>query len=673
MRSSPTPPFQAHQEPKRGHSNRLGLFAVVTTVAAVTTIVLFLWDAWVVNFDGGAYLVLAERLQSGLGYTFPDGSAATFRGPLYPLLFVAAWLVGPVGEKTAIWASRSVILFGSVTVAIALWTSYRRTWASIIGGISTSVQPLAFVAGAFFFVPDGLAAALATAGVALAAPAVLTARRCWKFWVAGITLGLAFLAKETALFGLLAAIIIVLTAWPMTRALVQIVRILLGWWVAISPWVIWVLWTTRRLPAPLASVTFPAAAAAYIGTAIVLIGAWFWSGRVDLWGQTHQPNRISPTKGAAALVLLALLPAATLFVVGSPSVQPAGESYDAVVGALRWEVWGPDLVGQYLTFLAILGIGAFTFPNPFEPRVFTPLALSMTGLSLTVWGSLSAFGVRNGALLIYGTGWLLGVLAADWKPPNTARWLGRAITTALAGSFLWLSLAGLTYAESTVVPRVPTWNAPPVLRAVTWLRENTAGEVVSGTPIFLNYIAFSIGDDFRPELLPIFERDRGDRWTPPETFKRQVWWAANLPRTPTPSSNVVSYAITRKFVTLISENDLLAHLKSTGARFVVVTGALQSSSPYEGGLLIPYLEKASWARRVYTSTPDELPYWIAVYAVESPPTPSAQYVPIVYVPVPAKPSEMPPNPVTTLDTEAYRSLIRDLVTADEPPGGLDRS
>lgn len=646
----------------RGHSASrrapLVLGGTLILVGIAVALTLIIWDAWVVNYDGGAYLVLAERLRTGLGYTFPDGSPAAFRGPMYPLSLSVAWLLAPVGEQTAIWVSRSVVAIGSLATAGIVWLAVRRALASATSGLAAAIQPLIFASGAFFFVPDGMAAVFMLVGTAIVAPGIGSKYGRWRPWVAGFVFGIGTLTKETAVFGLLVGAALAFNVWRRGTALAAISRIALGWALPVGIWSIWVLAKTDHLPAPGSAATGIGAWLVLLGGFAVLLGFWSIASRHEDDSGGAQ-TEISVPKALLSAGVLAIAPLVVLLIVVSPAVQTLGESHEVVVGAGGGSAGDVNLVPWFaLSTLALIAV-ALTVRSERRFQLLPPMGLVAMGLSLVAWGAVSGFGMRNGAILAYGLAWLLGVVIADWIARKSAAGAWRVAAVALVGGFVGLNMAGLVIANEWVDQDAPSWNAPGVKRAAAWLSDNGGGKITSGTPVFINYLAFRAPEELQARLVPIFESNRTEDPVDPTTFDRRVWWAAHIPESPI--GNVeLGRTYGRKFISSILEEDLLDELRESQAGLLVVTGIAQSDGPYEGVMLVPYLEAATWAERVYTSAPSELPYWILIYEITGDPEPMGSPQATVYVPFPPDDGRIPSGPLVIGPSE-YEDMIRSIV------------
>ena len=85
--------------------------ALLAVVVAGVGVLFVLPVGWV-NFDGAGYLSLAANLSDGNGYVAPDGTAMTIRGPGYPALLGAAWILFESSMTAALAMSRSALLVG---------------------------------------------------------------------------------------------------------------------------------------------------------------------------------------------------------------------------------------------------------------------------------------------------------------------------------------------------------------------------------------------------------------------------------------------------------------------------------------------------------------------------------------------------------------------------------
>lgn len=174
-----------------GPAAGIGAIVAVTLVAAVA---MALVSSWWLNPDGGGYLYLAHSILAGHGYAFPDGSPATFRGPIYPLLLAVASLIPGDPAFGAIIVDRLSFVASAVLVALLVRNLTGRWTVGLLAGLIAVLQPLPMVSGARFIVPDGPAVAFALAAMVAATWPLLRLR--W-LWVLALVV-IAGLTKETA-------------------------------------------------------------------------------------------------------------------------------------------------------------------------------------------------------------------------------------------------------------------------------------------------------------------------------------------------------------------------------------------------------------------------------------------------------------------------------------------
>ncbi len=360
--------------------------------------------------------------------------------------------------------------------------------------------------------------------------------------------------------------------------------------------------------------------------------------------------------------LLFVAPLVALLVVGSPAVQPIGESWEAVVGTSLGQIWGVDPVQLFVLSTGVLLAATVTVRKGHRFQMLSPMALIALGLGLASWGAVSGFGVRNGAILVYGLAWLLGVIVADWSERASARGAWRLAAVVLAGWFVGLNLVGLSFANGWVERHAPNWDAPGVQRAADWLSENARGKIAAGTPIFLNYLSFLTSGDFEARLVPVFETDQSEAPVALTAFDRQVWWAAHIPQSPVGTVEL-GRTYGRKFISSIIEEDLLGGVRESQADLIILTGTVPSPGPYEGVMLVPYMEEVPWAERIYTSAAEELPYWVFIYQITgNPALMDPAPLTTTYVPIPSRPDPSP-NGVVVVRPSDYEKAIRLITTS----------
>lgn len=101
----------------------------------------------------------------------------------------------------------------------------------------------------------------------------------------------------------------------------------------------------------------------------------------------------------------------------------------------------------------------------------------------------------------------------------------------------------------------------------------------------------------------------------------------------------------------------------TRAELMIVSGTAGSPGPYEGVMLVPYMEAIPWAERVYTSTASELPYWVFIYQITDNPAPMHSPPVVTYVPFPSRPHQSLDG-LITIGRAEYADMIQSIVTTD---------
>lgn len=604
---------------------------------------LAIFDQWFVTYDGSAYMSVAANVVSGNGLRFPDASPMASRGPVYPFSIALGWLVMPADARSAIWISRAGLIFLALVVAVAAWRSRRHSAVFVVSGSFVMLQPLVFVSGGLFLVPDGLAAGLAV-GAALAGVEALRRDSLSLWLVSGMAAGAAYLTKESlVLVGLVPLGLALVSGLSVTRRAIG--PILTGGTLLVMPWWIWVVSVTGALPPPFDNVGSVPEVPVLMGV-FGVVAILFWTSARK---SSSPVSVVSPRRVLAVASLLGAVSIGMLTVFGAPLLVANAGVWADLRASLQAELYGESLLWTAVpAALLLLGVGV---TRAKYVHVAAALMLSAIGAAGLFHGAMSGFGVRNGVLLVGGLGWLIGeiVSAGGSKKKAALRAMGVAVLL-IAGVG---GLQAISYLNSRQVAAAHSWVSPPIAEAAEWLARERPDERIASTPVYASAMWLLADGELNTRLLPIFEADRPLPGGALPGFDRVVWWLAHQHRQPSGEA-IVAMTLSRKFVSVVFEEDLLEVLDDV--QIVVVSGNLgQLAGPYEGGPLVPYLEAAPWARRIYASARDALPHWILVYEIIDSIHP-VDHSPIVYVP---GGYEIPDLPGDRLTIEGYSRLVLD--------------
>jgi hypothetical protein len=580
---------------------QVALAAAITAGAVAFGFVgLLVWDSWLVNHDGTFYMALAHNLRHGAGYVFPDGTVATFRGPVYPGLLASGWFVFEETARTAIWMSRVALLLVPSVVTLLLWRWTASWWVAFAAGAIAAVQPWLLISGSQFFVPDGLAAGLALAAILAYTwdPAQLPPPG--RVVAAGALFGAAFLVKDPLVLAALAPLGVAAAKGGL-RTMVSTAGLMSrGFLVITLPWFLYALTAGGSLPQALGNTDGVAAWSLLVGAVAFawitpLLGA---GGRaMPIWGVTL----------AVALVSLGALVVAT----GAPMSELIGLwgslTADLQTQLYRESAWVVLLVAT----VATLAWAVYRRDRLPEQMALLVSVVGFAGLLVAVLGGA---GLRNAILLPLGLLLLLGLGAAGVTALRPA--FAVASVGLLFGVF-WVSVQASSATDGRLDYEALTAETWSTWAAADWLAKEAAGEPVIGTSLYTQSLWRLTGGDTPWYLLPNHRMDREDWEGGRRAFTERADWAGTVPA-PATGGNAAAYTLNRTttgaYFAAIIENEI----RSSGAAFVVVTGnTLFSQSAFDGGGILPLLEAAEGLSPVYRSHPST-PQWVVIYRVNGP-------------------------------------------------------
>ncbi len=613
---------------------------------------LWWWDDWFLNWDGGTYLALAESLVKGRGYVFPDGTPATFRGPIYPALLGLAWLIGPDTAKTAIWASRAVLVANAVLVYwIVLRANGRKIVAAGAAGAAAAAQPLPLISGGLFFAPDGLAAFFVLVAIAL----LLVNRevRFVRAVCAGASLGLAFVTKETALLALIIPIVI-LAIEPgfdgRSRGVRAVGGVFAGWVIVVAPWLLWAWVAAGTLPPPFIVLV---GRAAWIppGVVVVTMLLGWWAATVfRRGGITGLGER--PWVGAVLVVGLLVTALGLLRLAGDPAARGWGEMWSAFTDDLDRQLYRDTK--WYLVLVPAAVAVAWGMAARLRAGRAAALALLALGFAGIVDATARGAGLRNGVFAAYGLA-MLAAFAFDayWTSGHRGY---RVLAAVLILSFVAGNLEAGYATNVRDDARQLTWDAPPVTAAAAWLADNAQGPIV-GTPTFLTTLWVGSGASLDISLIPFFEAPGRLHEADSDDFDRRIWWAGHLPESPMAGDRPLTLTRARAATTSIFRRTLARYLQESNARYLVLSGNLAvPAARYDGGVLIPVLEETPSLSRVFASYQRGFSQWVVVYRVDGPVDFGDAPV-IIYDPIQPSPAATPDEGDDSIDQTEYVALV----------------
>ena len=143
--------------------------------------------------DESLYLAEAYNVAHRHGFTYPSGDAITHRAPLQPLLLAPAVRLG--GPDAAYAVSKAIVVIDALLVLALAWRIGGALAGSIAGSLAAASAYLSGLGTTLYLDPLQCAFLLAT--LLLLHHASRDPRRRW-FVLAGVSLGLGLLAKESA-------------------------------------------------------------------------------------------------------------------------------------------------------------------------------------------------------------------------------------------------------------------------------------------------------------------------------------------------------------------------------------------------------------------------------------------------------------------------------------------
>jgi hypothetical protein len=575
--------------------------AVVGAVVVAGFIAFLVWDTWSVNHDGTFYMALAHNLRHGAGYAFPDGSVATFRGPGYPGLLAAGWLILPETARSAIWVSRAALLLVPGVVALMLWRWTASWWIALSVGVVAAIQPWLLISGGQFFVPDGLAAGLALAAVLVYAWDRDELPTTGRVVASGALFGAAFLVKDPLLLAALAPVGVAATRSGMRIAIGTAGLMSRGFLVVTLPWFLYALIAGDSLPQGLGGLTGAAAWALLAG-----VGAFAWfvprlagtgGGAVPFWG---------------VVVAVFVLSVAGFVVVAGVSLSGLADLWDSLTADLQSQLYRDSAWGLLLVAITVAVAWGIYRRDQIPEQI--SLLVTLIGVVGLLFTALSGGGLRNAILLPLGLVLLLGLATAGVTALRPV--LGAVAGALLIGVFL-VSVQASSAIDERLEWRALTAESPSTRAAATWLAEKASGEPVIGTPLFTQSLWRLSGADTPWHLLPTHVMGRADWEVGRRSFDELVDWAGTTGTTGTVES-AAAYTLNRTTTGAYFADTIEQEIRSSGAAFVVVTGNTRfSQSAFDAGGILPLLEAAEGLTPVYRTDP-AAPQWVVIYQVDGP-------------------------------------------------------
>jgi len=643
--------------PIERNGRTIGPWSAMVLVVAGAAVPLAAFRNWFVNHDGGFYMALARNLAHGNGYTFPDGTVATFRGPVFAGLIASAWTVLPDTSSVAIWSTRVVFIAIPVLVALILRRLVGRWPVAVVGGVIASVQPIALASGTLWFVPDGLVAALVLAAILVVvwnAPA-LPGRIA--LLATGVVFGVAFMAKDTAILGMLIPIGWIASA-PIggTRRAIDAALIMVGGVVlTVAPWVVYTSVTVGRLPDGLGGVPplvgLVAAVASWSLTAL---------GWLDYRRRETRSWVSSPWLTVAATAAVAL---AALVVLGPPLAFPVRRISWAVARLLDGSLYRDS--PWILIVPAILIAVVYALRYMREAGVFLASLVVAVGVSSVAYTALADLGVRNGILMWFGFSMLVAIALSDlWT--RYERTLPKVAVVFVAVAAIVGSFSAAESLNARTDPRIQSDEAPATVAAAAWLQENVGEAPIIGTPRLIQTMWVLADGEEMLNLVPVHTMSRSAWLDGERTFEQVTAWAGVVDA---PETRGVAqfYQVTPNTTAAFFLDAIQESVRETSSRYLIVTGNWeQPRSALDAGGLLPLLESAAFVSPVFRSDPDQGPQWVVIYRVDGEIVSDEPVIvhPSVGGPVPTLGTDQ-----IVLNADEYVEMVREILSLPVGPKG----
>lgn len=466
----------------------------VTVVLAAA--VLFTIPGWMVSFDGSGYLASAANLRNLVGYTAPDGSLITARGPGYPALLALSWLFGGYSSGMAMGMSRLVFVGIASLAALVAYRVTHRPLPAVAAGVLAVAHPVVIGSGAFMFAPDALAVFFILLAVVLVLCAHDSGRTAAWFALAGVAGGAAVLTKESHAF-----LLIALIGWMLTQGLTRraIARDLFwfftGFAIAVMPWFVYVLVESGSLPGGLRR--FDGAAAWAIVAMVPVVLAVL----AILW---RTGGSATVTVGPVVVALAATLVVTGMALAfGTPAVMSAWEVPDALLHVVSTQAYRGSLVLAAILLVSVAAMGVWWGRHLAAVSLVGILAVSSVGY--LVYAAMAGVTIRNAlalpTLLAVLAGASLGLVPRGRKSASFLVAATILVTVVGGGVATW------RLADSFDANRL-TAEASPTVGAARWLEENGSAENVVGTPMYFQSIWRLGTQQPTVELFPMYAMSR---------------------------------------------------------------------------------------------------------------------------------------------------------------------
>ena len=555
--------------------------------------------------DESLYVSEGMNLSLGKGFTYSTGELVHHRGPLFPALLAADFTVAGVSVENALWVPRLFTLGNAVLILLLGWRLFGRE-AGLLAAACVLASSLLTMMGVSLFL-DGAETFFLLLAMLCTHQMFLEKKPRWAA-LAGVSLGLAVLTKESALLWLplpLLAMLLPGSAVERPRAMLIAYGLgflaVAGWW---WPYVYAVTGSVYLLGG--------------------LSGATVWLGlfavSVGLPAAAVASRRGGPRLDPRArwLVAAGLLVAwDALFLIGLERNSGWAFSRDYIHNVPEY---ASTILAAWVRPLALIAV-AWAYVAYRAARGSLGDRLLLFGLLLFLPFALlvanRGLNLRDILPVIYLSYLALGRTAIDF-----ARWvaatIGQGFTPAVGGAlaallvlsvFSWYAVPEFRRFADTQAAFDPTavrqshWDNPLVRRTAAWMDEHVpAGTAVMSGRLYYSQLYVLTEGRYPWWQLPTVRVEFDDHPPAPARATTMFRWEDHLMAEGpgTPWLYLRRYPVKGYYVAL-SQRDLLANMKEQNIGYLLVTG---DDAGFSSLSLLPFYEDHPAFRKVTSFVSD---------------------------------------------------------------------
>ena len=524
--------------------------------------------------DESLYLAEAYNIAEGKGFTYPSGDAITHRAPLFPLVLAPAV---KAGGPDAAYAITKIIV--AANVLLVMWLAWRLAGpvAGVVGGTAAAASAFLAELGTTLYLDPLQCAFLLLSLIAL--HWAIDSNRTLGFVASGICVGLAFLAKESAIQWAPLALVAVLML-PSTRnrsGLLGACAFTAAFAITVLPWFAWVYAASDELF--LVGEPEPRTIAALGAGLLVLIA---------LAAVACQPSiaaRVT-SRGTAVALALAIVAAWTGFILyglTAYSTWPYPNDYLKTIPDYAIRVG--SLVQPYIFIVAtwiIVCVGAYRRDE--SSRLLVTAAVLFAPFS--IFAANRWLQLRDALPLVYLSYVALGLGAAvawNWlREKELERPLiafGTAAALGLAAVYVvhgFMTFQRTSDREETARLQAGSWDSPYTDSVAAWMRaEIPDGAHVLTSRVYFSSLHVETGGKYQVHQLPTVRVSIDPAQAPPIQAQSNLFrWGESDLRPTAPGDtwlNLQQFAGKSYWVGL-SQQELFEYIDDKGIDYVVLTG-----------------------------------------------------------------------------------------------------